>query len=134
MGIDLERSLLESNFGKVEYNVKFDKIICKKRFFTKSCNSFSNTEADTEEIKLYGTAISSAENMKDFTWVLTEENILVRDYIDEEKTTLNVNILIDENVNVLNSTNYVNKKNYSVQIFGLHFHVWDRRDMWCIFK
>lgn len=133
-----KKGLIESNFGEIRYNVKFNEIICKKTSFQKVHGLTHNPIASIRDVRLYGVAIAIAENIKEQKWVLTKEGILVCGGNAEDVNTLSINILIDENVYTLNSPYYINGakagQNRKIEIHGLDVKLEDRPGLWCVFQ
>lgn len=133
----IKNRLIESNFGRILYNVKFEDIVCKKVCFPKVCGLTDNPLADIAEIRLYGRAIETAEKIKDNGWLLTENGFLVCSNVKVRAHTLLVNINIDENREVLSSYLFRQrvKPNYGfkVTIVGLDI-IGSQDGMWCVFS
>ncbi len=49
--MDIKKKVLESNFGKIRYNVRFDEIICKKLSFLNVYRLVEKPVGDIKEIK-----------------------------------------------------------------------------------
>ncbi len=138
MANGIKGALFESNFGEFRYNVEFNEIICKESCFPKVYGLSHDLTANIRDVRLHGVAIAVAENIKEQKWILTKEGFLVCGGNAEDVKTLILNILIDENINTLNSSDYVNGakagQSRKVEIHGLDVKVGDVPGMWCVFQ